>query len=248
MAKIFISYRRADATDAVGRMFDRLVAAFGEGNIFKDVDSIPLGSDFADVIAERLNDCDAVIVVIGRFWLTVRGQDGTPRLRDPRDYVRIEIEQALDVRAIVVPALVGNVAMPREEQLPESIRRLTRKHAISVRPDPDFHRDMDRLIRGLQEHFNRKDSPSASPLPPPPTDAKRVEEPRHPRKTARPATMRVHDGAPAAKIADRIDLRSNPGERAAPAGSWLWVVWFLLAVVVTGAAGFFLLPLCFYPR
>ncbi len=168
MAKIFISYRRADSTDAAGRIYDRLVAAFGEANVFKDVDSIPLGSDFADIIAEQIKDCDAVIVVIGRFWLTIRGQDGTPRLQNPMDFVRIEIEEGLNSRALIIPAMVGNVTMPREEQLPKSIRGLTRKHAISIRPDPDFHRDMDRLIRGLQEHFKRKyplPTPATVPIP-----------------------------------------------------------------------------------
>ena len=99
MPKIFISYRRADATDAAGRMFDRLVAAFGDQQVFKDVDSIPLGSEFGQVIAERLTDCDVVIVVIGRFWLNVKDREGTPRLENPADYVRIEIEQALASRA-----------------------------------------------------------------------------------------------------------------------------------------------------
>jgi hypothetical protein len=159
MARIFISYRRADAADAAGRLFDRLVATFGKANVFKDVDSIPFGHDFAKVIAERLSDCNVVIVVIGRFWLTVRSSDGTPRLHNPRDYLRIEFEQALKSRALVIPALVGNVSMPREEQLPESIRKLSRKHAIAIRPDPDFHKDMDRLIRALQALHHQPEEP-----------------------------------------------------------------------------------------
>jgi hypothetical protein len=167
MPKIFISYRRDDTIDATGRMFDRLAAAFGTENVFKDVDSIPLGSDFTTIIAERLNDCEIVIVVIGRFWLTVRGRDGKARLDNPGDYVRIEIEQALNSRAVVVPALIGNIDMPREEQLPESIRKLTRKHAISIRPDPDFHRDMDRLIRALEDLQKRRDSSAQKESTPP---------------------------------------------------------------------------------
>jgi hypothetical protein len=158
MAEIFISYRRADASDSAGRMFDRLVTTFGKGSVFKDVDSIPLGFDFADLIAERLHDCKVVIIVIGPFWLTVRSQDGTPRLYNPTDLVRIEVEQSLKSRALVVPALVGNAAMPHEEELPPSIQKLTRKNAISIRPDPDFHRDMDRLIHGLQNYFSQNNS------------------------------------------------------------------------------------------
>jgi hypothetical protein len=43
MPGIFISYRRADSPDATGRIYDRLVAEFGRAQVFKDIDSIPLG-------------------------------------------------------------------------------------------------------------------------------------------------------------------------------------------------------------
>ena len=33
---IFISYRRSDTPDAVGRIYDRLVAEFGKARVFKD--------------------------------------------------------------------------------------------------------------------------------------------------------------------------------------------------------------------
>ena len=46
MPGIFISYRRSDNPDAVGRIYDRLVSEFGKAQVFKDVDSIPLGQDF----------------------------------------------------------------------------------------------------------------------------------------------------------------------------------------------------------
>ena len=153
--KIFISYRRSDSADAAGRIFDRLKAAFGEKNIFKDVDSIPVGANFEEVIAERLSDCEAVIVIIGQTWASVARSDGPPRLHDPADFVRIEVEQAFRGRVPVVPALVGNAVMPGPEQLPESIQKLTRRNAISIRPDPDFHPDMDRLIKALNRHANK---------------------------------------------------------------------------------------------
>ena len=39
--------------------------------------------------------------------------------------------------------------MPSPDQLPDSLKSLTRKNAIQVRNDPDFHRDMDKLIKSL---------------------------------------------------------------------------------------------------
>jgi len=45
----------------------------------------------------------------------------------------------------VVPLLVGYAEVPAPESLPESIRELTVRNAVKVRPDPDFHGDMQRL-------------------------------------------------------------------------------------------------------
>jgi hypothetical protein len=55
-----------------------------------------------------------------------------------------------------VPVLVGNAAMPNEDDLPDEIRGLAYRNAISVRPDPDFHKDLDRLIAGMDVHFGRR--------------------------------------------------------------------------------------------
>ncbi len=41
MAKVFISYRRADSGPSTGRIYDRLVSKLGRKNVFKDVDDIP---------------------------------------------------------------------------------------------------------------------------------------------------------------------------------------------------------------
>lgn len=46
--KIFISYRRADSTYLIGRIRDRLIAAFGPQTVFRDLDDIPAGADFID--------------------------------------------------------------------------------------------------------------------------------------------------------------------------------------------------------
>ena len=42
-SRIFISYRRRDTADVVGRVCDRLVARYGRNSIFLDVDDIPAG-------------------------------------------------------------------------------------------------------------------------------------------------------------------------------------------------------------
>lgn len=51
---IFISYRRDGSISETGRIYDRLVTAFGKEHVFKDVDSIPLGIDLAEYIAREV--------------------------------------------------------------------------------------------------------------------------------------------------------------------------------------------------
>jgi hypothetical protein len=43
--------------------------------------------------------------------------------------------------------------MPGENDLPRSLKALVYRNAISIRPDPDFRRDVDRLIKGVELHF-----------------------------------------------------------------------------------------------
>jgi hypothetical protein len=149
--KIFISYRREDSASDTGRIDDRLVAAFGRGNVYKDVDSVPIGADFPEHIRNAVGQCDVLLVVIGGSWLNASDGTPNPRLMDPLDWVRLEIETALERKIPVVPIVLGQTTPPSPSDLPESLKQLAYKQAIAVRPDPDFHRDIDRLIEGLKD-------------------------------------------------------------------------------------------------
>ncbi len=173
MTSIFLSYRREDSRHQAGRLHDRLVTHFGPSQVFKDVDSIPLGWDFREVLTERVAACDVLLVVIGDRWLSVVGQGGARRLDDPGDFVRIEIEAALGRKIPVIPVLVGDAPVPRAEELPDSLRDLSFRNGLAVRPDPDFHKDMDRLIRGIEQGVSllrqrpAPRGPEPAPLPTP---------------------------------------------------------------------------------
>lgn len=151
MSKILISYRREDSADVTGRIYDRLVQQFGRGAVFKDVDSIPFGVDFRAYLDEQVAKCDVFLAVIGRNWMKAKGRKGKSRLEDPGDFVRIEIESALKRQIPVIPVLVGGAKIPEALRLPASIQDLSYRNGIVVRPDPDFHRDMDRLIEFLKQ-------------------------------------------------------------------------------------------------
>lgn len=153
--RIFISYRRSDSADVTGRIRDRLVPHFGEGNVFLDVEDIPLGMDFAECIQNVVGECDAFLAIIGDKWINTTEQGGARRLDNPADHVRIEVESALQRKIPLIPVLVREAEMPGRDVLPESLRKLATRNAIRVRPNPDFHPDMTRLIEGLEELFKR---------------------------------------------------------------------------------------------
>ncbi|MBL8154175.1 MAG: SUMF1/EgtB/PvdO family nonheme iron enzyme [Anaerolineae bacterium] len=150
MSHIFISYRRADSRKDAGRIYDRLVEAFGKPNVFKDVDDIPMGRDFRGVLREAVAQCDVQLVIIGKSWLTITDEKGQRRLDNPGDFVRIEVETALQRdHCLVIPVLVDNASMPGADELPLELRELAFKNATPVRDDPDFHNDVTKIIRSL---------------------------------------------------------------------------------------------------
>lgn len=64
---IFISYRREETDAYAGRLYDRLSSRFGEERVFMDIDSIPLGDDFVDVITNKVESCDVLLALIGKW-------------------------------------------------------------------------------------------------------------------------------------------------------------------------------------
>lgn len=154
MVAIFISYRRSDSTDTVGRIYDRLSDSFGKESVFKDVDSIPLAVDFRQEIDDQIKSSKVILAVIGANWLKVLKE----RFEDPHDWVRIELETALLYKIPILPVLVNGAQLPHAADLPISLRNLVSQNNTQVRQDPDFHTDMDRLIERLKKRFNLMDS------------------------------------------------------------------------------------------
>ena len=169
-ANIFINYRREDAAGHAGRLFDSLGSHFA-GRLFMDVDTLEAGVDFVEAIEQAVGSCEALIVVIGREWLTVKDKAGHRRLDDPADFVRLEVEAALARRIRVIPVLVQDAPMPGAEELPASLARLARRNAIEL-SDARWAYDADRLAHVIQEILEE------NPAPPLPTPAAPVVVPK----------------------------------------------------------------------
>lgn len=151
--QMFISYRRRDSAGITGRIYDRLTQKFGKEAIFKDVDSVPLGVDFRNHIDAEVKRCDVVLAVIGEKWLGETTEGANFSINDPKDFVRIEIESALQRNIPVIPLLVQGAIMPPEKDLPPSIQALAYRNGLVIGDDPRFHSDVDRLIKHIEVHF-----------------------------------------------------------------------------------------------
>ena len=146
---IILSYRREDSAGVTGRIFDRLIQEFGADRVFMDIDSMPAGVDFHEHLQEILAGCGALLVVVGKSWRSQR--KGQPaRIMDPDDWVRIEVETALERAIPVVPLLIDGAALPSRDQLPESLWPLLRRNALPIDSGRDFHAQMSRLVRDLR--------------------------------------------------------------------------------------------------
>ena len=151
--RVFISYRRQETAPYAGRLYDRLADRLGEERVFIDVASIEPGLDFAEVIAGEVGACDVLLALIGRQWSTIADEDGHPRLDDPDDIVRLEIEAALERDIRVIPVLIEGAAMPRRQDLPDSLARLARRHALRISHE-SFRQDVSRLLQTLEGVLN----------------------------------------------------------------------------------------------
>jgi uncharacterized protein YecT (DUF1311 family) len=147
---VFISYRREDSGGFAGRIYDRLGGALGRENVFFDVDSIAPGIDFVDALSKRVGRCDALIAVIGKHWVSTTDADNRRRLDDPSDFVRVEIEAAIKRGVRVIPVLVDGANLPKSDDLPRSLKTLTRRQAIEI-SHARFDSDVERLNHALSE-------------------------------------------------------------------------------------------------
>ena len=152
---VFISYRREDSAGFARLIYDRLTSKLGRESVFFDVDNIPPGFDFVEVLSNRVGGCDALVAVIGKGWLSSADIDSHRRLDDPNDFVRIEIEAALERNIRVIPVLVDGAAMPRPQDLPNSLQKLARRHGMEV-SHTRFDSDVERITRALSPRYEEQ--------------------------------------------------------------------------------------------
>ena len=150
---IFISYRRDDTEGESGRLYDDLVEAYGDSSVFMDVAGIQPGIDFRQAIDDNVASCGVLLAIIGPTWATITGHDGTRRLDNPSDYVRLEIALALKRGIPVIPVLVHEAHMPALEQLPDDLKDLRYRNSVEI-THARWRSDVDLFITALKAYVD----------------------------------------------------------------------------------------------
>ncbi len=151
MPRILLSYRRSISETTVRRISAQLAEAFGgPRSVIHGFGSIRYDSDFRAHIDSAIRRCDALLVIIDPAWLSLTDSQGARRIDNPQDFVRLGIESALRRGKLIVPVLIDGAAMPSQDDLPPEVRPLAFRPAANLRPDPQFNRDLERLVSEIR--------------------------------------------------------------------------------------------------
>jgi hypothetical protein len=163
MPNIFVSYRRDDSGAIAGWIHEKLSNRYGT-SVFRDIDNIGVSENFRSAIGRALRHCDIVVAIIGPRWLGPK-DDGKRRIDDERDWIRVEIEMALQLGIHVIPVLVERAQMPRSQEVPEGMREVTERQALVIDSGSDFHNHINRLTETIDRLPIDARVPPAPPVP-----------------------------------------------------------------------------------
>ena len=147
----FLSYRRDESSFVARQLRAALTARFGEQSVFMDESAISPGQTWPREIPEAILGCQAMLVIIGKYWLAApNAATGSRRLDDPADWVRREVEAGLArPEAAVIPVLTDGAHLPSRGDLPPSLQPLCDRQAFSL-PGNNLDREVGTLVDGIR--------------------------------------------------------------------------------------------------
>ena len=134
--QIFVSYRREGGESLAALLYERLTRM--GYRVFYDVESLRSG-DFNEKLLGVIEKCEDVLVVLP--------PNGLDRCIDnPEDWVRREIEHAMQCGKNIIPVLMRNFVFP--DNLPESMAMLPRYNGVSANMDY-----FDAVLKKMADHM-----------------------------------------------------------------------------------------------
>jgi hypothetical protein len=87
--------------------------------------------------------------MIGPGWQAAATPQGTPRLFEADDHVRLELSRALHRNVPLIPVLVGGAGLPAATELPDDLQGLVHRQGVILH-DETWHQDVEGLLRSLR--------------------------------------------------------------------------------------------------
>jgi pterin-4a-carbinolamine dehydratase len=147
-ANVFVSYRRDSDLLRASLVASQISHALPEVKVFRDI-RMRLGEKWPVALNDALQAADVVLVLIGPGWLGAKDQFERRRIDQPDDWVRLEIETALNKGKVVIP-IAFEESLPPAEALPKSIAPLVDCQAAIVR-DVSIERDLEPVLSAIQQ-------------------------------------------------------------------------------------------------
>lgn len=147
MASIFFSYRKqGEDKPSSLRLADDFRAALGDEAVFRDEKGLKFGR-FEDQLLENIETSKILVVVIGPTWIK-RIRD----LHNEADWVRREIEIALDRGTVIIPVLIEGVEQSAVSDLPTSLSGLFEFQFITIHAR-HWRTDVDELVDSIANYL-----------------------------------------------------------------------------------------------
>lgn len=134
--QIFISYRRRGGNH-LARLIETVLKSLGY-EVFLDVESMRAGK-FNEQIYRAIEACSDVLVILSEHALD--------RCVDPEDFVRKEVEYALELKKNVIPVMDPDFVFP--DTMPEKMLPLKDRHGIVT--DSNYFSAVIKAIENLLE-------------------------------------------------------------------------------------------------
>lgn len=173
MSKIMFSYRATDSKAIAVRVLDRLKYNYGSDDVHEGIKAAQ--GQRRSYVEDFLKTFSVLVTVIGPNWLNTRSRAGIRRIDDTEDFVRLEIEVALEKGIPIIPVLVRDAEMPDEHSLPDEIKSFASLEPLHFGHEADFRGGMIKLHRLLAQKIVLHDVRRTAEVPDdtPPTQARK---------------------------------------------------------------------------
>ncbi|MGI9160380.1 MAG: toll/interleukin-1 receptor domain-containing protein, partial [Saprospiraceae bacterium] len=159
---IFISYRRDDTLAMAVVLEKFLHNAFSDLNVFFDQEGIQ-AEPWPDKLRQAMSESALVLTLVGPKYLNIHNEHGERRIDEENDWVRREIETAVDQGKILIPLLVDGAKMLSKESFRRwpKLQKWLEWQAESI-AWKTFNTDFENLVGLIETKLNKQRRPVAA--------------------------------------------------------------------------------------